>query len=383
MKTITAALVCAAILPLGPFARGDAPSGTEGENVWTLTPLEDGSASILSKGNWQFEAAWWGNNILRISSHKAGEGVLDWDDIVLRKGDETISDLGVQIGFCALASAPITEFYCNKVESMGTWGVRANKTIERVRASGPRLTTLSTECFSNCPKLTTVKLDFPNLRTIDVQAFANCTSLKADVTDILNPAVTNIDYMAFYNVKGLSGDLVLTNIQTIGGSAFIQTGLTSLHLAGPLSTMDAVFYACDAITNATFDLAEDVTTGTSFWGGPGAPFERIRFLRKPFGAESMTNLIGFVKGLTDPKACQIRVSRQQWPLEERQACGWWWPATKEGGLSDEELAAKPDGCLGYAEGAPTDWPVMGAKRRAWIVHEPSPYDKAGFIIRIR
>ncbi len=97
----------------------------------------------------------------------------------------------------------------------------------------------------------------------------------------------------------------------------------------------------------------------------------------------MTNMLGYVKKLTDPKACRILVSRNQWSVEERQASGWWRPATKEGGLSDEELAAKPQGCLGYTEVKMSGWPIDGALRRAWIVHEASPYDKKGFCIKIR
>lgn len=97
----------------------------------------------------------------------------------------------------------------------------------------------------------------------------------------------------------------------------------------------------------------------------------------------MTNMLGYVKKLTDPKACRILVSRNQWSVEERQASGWWRPATKEGGLSDEELAAKPQGCLGYTEAKQSGWPIDGVLCRAWIVHEASPYDKGGFCISIR
>ena len=384
-RLATATIVCVTLLGGVYSLRAEAGEGSSaGErNVWTL------SDGYLWKGDWKIKASWNSNSkILRIEKDgMEGRGILDWDDLILKEGENEIEDLGVQVGFQGLASASITEFHCNKMQDCGSWGFKGNTTLKRVRASGPMLTVINGECFSGCASLEEVKFDFPNLRTIHGNAFSGCTNLKANVADILNSSVTTIDSMAFYNVKGLAGELTLTNVQSLGGSTFKETGLTKLYLAGPLASIpEAAFYNddCAGITNATFDLAENATVQASaFRGGRGAPFEQIRFLRKPFGASSMTNMLGYVKKLTDPKACRILVSRNQWSVEERQASGWWRPATKEGGLSDEELAAKPQGCLGYTEAKQSGWPIDGVLGRAWIVHEASPYDKGGFCISIR
>lgn len=385
-RLTTATIVCATLLGGGMCSlcaeTGEGASTGE-RNVWTL------SDGYLQKDGWKIMASWTpSTKILRVENkNMEGSGILDWDDLILKKGEEEIEDLGVQVGFQGLATAAVTEFRCNKMEGMGTWGFKGNKTLERVCAGGPRLTAIDSECLAGCPKLAAVKFDFPNLRRVYGSAFSSCTSLRAAAADILNSAVTSVEGMAFYNVAGLTGELTLTNIQTLGWSAFKETGLTKLYLAGPLESIpEGAFYndTCAGITNATFDLAENATVHAyAFRGGRGAPFERIRFLRKPFGASSMTNMLGYVKKLTDPKACQIRVSRNQWSMEERQSSGWWRPATKEGGLSDEELAAKPQGCLGYTEAKLSGWPINGVVRRAWIVHEPSPHDKPGFCVRIR
>lgn len=385
-RLIAATAICATLLggSVCSLRAETSEGGNAGErNVWTL------SDGYLQKDGWKIKASWTpSTKILRVEYENIeGSGILDWDDLILKIGEEEIEDLGVQVGFQGLATAAVTEFRCNKMQAMGTWGFRGNKTLERVRAGGPRLTAIDSECFAGCSKLAAVKFDFPNLRKVGGTAFFNCTRLKAAAADILNSAVTNVEGMAFGNVAGLTGELVLTKIQALGGSAFKQTGLTKLYLAGPLESIpDAAFYndSYAGITNATFDLAENATVHAyAFRGGSGAPFERIRFLRKPFGASSMTNLLGYVKKLTDPKACQIRVSRWLWSMEERQASGWWRPATKEGGLSDAELAAKPRGCLGYTEVKMSGWPIDGAVRRAWIVHETSPHDKEGFCVLIR
>ena len=385
-RLIAATAICATLVGGGVCAlraeTGEGGNAAE-RNVWTL------SDGYLQKDGWKIKASW--NRYTKIllvqNENIEGSGILDWDDLILKIGEEEIEDLGVQVDSEGLATAAVTEFRCNKMQAMGTWGFKGNKTLERVRAGGPRLTAIEQGCLRECPKLAEVKFDFPNLRMVFEQVFTGCTSLRADVKDILNPAVTSFAQTAFYNVAGLTGELTLTNIQSLAALAFHNTGLSKLYLAGPLESIpEKAFYndSCAGITNATFDLAENATVhANAFRGERGAPFERIRFLRKPFGASSMTNMLGYVKELTDPKACQIRVSRNQWSMEERQASGWWRPATKEGGLSDAELAAKPRGCLGYTEVKMSGWPIDGAVRRAWIVHETSPHDKEGFCVLIR
>ena len=387
-RLTTATIVCATLLGMCSLCAetGEGASAGEG-NVWTLSDgylQKDGQ-----QDGWKIKASWnlYTKILLVKDENIEGSGILDWDDLILKIGEEEIEDLGVQVDTEGLTTAAVTEFRCNKMKCMGIRGFKGNQTLERVCAGGPRLTALEIGCLKECPKLAAVKFDFPNLRRVRSQVFTGCPSLRVAAADILNPAVTHVEQTAFYKVAGLTGELTLTNIQELSSWAFWDTGLTKLYLAGPLESIsDKAFYNdnCAGITNATFDLAENATVHAyAFRGGIGAPFERIRFLRKPFGASSMTNMLGYVKELTDPKACQIRVSRNQWSMEERQASGWWRPATKEGGLSDEELAAKPQGCLGYTEAKLSDWPINGAVRRAWIVHEPSPYDKGGFCVLIR
>ena len=276
-RLATATIVCVTLLGGVYSLRAEAGEGSSaGErNVWTL------SDGYLRKGDWKIKASWDSNNkILRIEKDgMEGSGILDWDDLILKEGENEIEDLGVQVGFQGLASASITEFHCNKMQDCGSWGFKGNTTLKRVRASGPMLTVINGECFSGCASLEEVKFDFPNLRTIYDNAFSGCTSLKANVADILNSSVTTIDSMAFYNVKGLAGELTLTNVQSLGGSTFKETGLTKLYLAGPLASIpEAAFYNddCAGITNATFDLAENATVQASaFRGGRGAPFEQI------------------------------------------------------------------------------------------------------------
>lgn len=366
---------------------GEGGNAAEG-NVWTL------SGGILSKGDWRFPAEWQAaKKILNVTGYTDGSGVLDWDGFVLRMEGQMISDLAVNLVWNVFAAAPITEFRCDKA-IFDSWAFRGNKSLVSVRAGGPRMTILQVECFANCTSLTNVVFDFPNVKAVGYGVFSGCTSLKADVMDILNPGITTID-AAFYgtsNVAGLTGTLTLTNVTSIAKRAFNGTGLTGVYLAGPCTNIqDGVFFNCTSLREATFDLAPDarVETDNTFggiWGS--APLERIRFLRKPFDAVSMTNLFTAssknIRSLTAANALVIGVSRSQWPKEEREACAWWRPATAET-LTETELAAMPQGCMGIAEIRFPDgmYAIGGKTRRAWIVHEASPHDKGGFYLRIR
>lgn len=246
--------------------------------------------------------------------------------------------------------------------------------------------------------VTNVVLDFPNLTNVAGYVCYNLKTLKSDVMDILKPGVVAVGNNAFYNCYELTGTLTLTNVQTIGANAFYACkGLSEIYLAGPCAGLGSqAFYECEGLKRATFDLAENATVGSKAFGKWSPPaFESIRFLRKPFDAASMTNLLfnasgdyGTSRPLTAENACKVYVSKLQWPLEERQACEWWRPATAET-LSEEELAAKPQGCIGVAEIVLSKdddvWSYRrsGTTQRAWIVHQASPYDKAGMIIVVR
>ena len=61
------------------------------------------------------------------------------------------------------------------------------------------------------------------------------------------------------------------------------------------------------------------------------------------------------------------------------ASGYWEPAAAESGLTEEELAQKPGRCLGIVDVSPD----ANKKRRAWVIHRASPYDKPGFCVLVR
>lgn len=288
----------------------------------------------------------------------------------------------------------IVEFYCDVVSEMGRSCFNGCTSMTKAEFAGSA-DSLKDALFRE-NTATNVVFDFPNLTNVSGYAFYNRKTLKADVMDILKPGVVAVAGAAFYNCFELTGTLTLTNVQTIGASAFyVCNNLSEIYLAGPCADIGSeAFYDCSGLKRATFDLAENATVGSQTFGKWHPPeFESIRFLRKPFGAASMTNLLFNATGpdkarpLTAENACTVYVSKIQWPAEERAACEWWRPATAET-LSEEELAAKPKDCLGVAEivlSTDTVWKdkLRGTTQRAWIVHKASPYDRAGMILVVR
>lgn len=324
-------------------------------------------------------------------------GVLDLrSPLRIDDGTDVTEFKSVKFSRSAFGSATdLVDVYCDVVDEMGASCFNGCTSLTNVYLAGA-VDTLNASLFQNS-SVTNVVLDFPNLTNVANHVFYNRKTLKSDVMDILKPGVVAVGGNSFYNNFELTGTLTLTNVQTIGGSAFYTcNGLSEIYLAGPCADLGSQsFYDCSGLKRATFDLAENATVGDQTFGKWSPPaFESIRFLRKPFNAASMTNLLFNASGdkytkrpLTADNACTVYVSKKQWTDEERAACEWWRPATADT-LSEEELAAKPQNCLGVAEIVLSDSTVWNYKRcgttqRAWIVHQASPYDKAGMVLVVR
>ena len=108
-----------------------------------------------------------------------------------------------------------------------------------------------TGTFGFCgAKLKTVLLNCPKLATIGADTFKN-DSLSVDVSYVCPPSVMSIGNYAFSGTS-VTGILVLTNLTSIGTSAFHSSGLQEIEIAGPLETIQG-FYYNRGLTNATFN----------------------------------------------------------------------------------------------------------------------------------
>lgn len=402
-RTVVAAPVRVAAVVLAAVAATSA-SATEwtyssadkaiSDGQWTLSvkSLDKASGTIqLGDGSTKCVTGW------SQPSDETKSGVIDLRSPLVLKvdGEDDVEIASVKLGNGAFSgSADVIDFYCDVVSEMGRSCFNGCTALAKVEIGGSA-GVLSAQVFQGSA-ITNATISFPNLTNVANHVFYNRKTMKADVMGILAPGVTDIGGCAFYNCYELTGTLTLTNIHTFGGEPFYACkGLSEIFLAGPCSELgNQAFYDCSGLKRATFDLAEDVTVGSQTFGKWSPPaFESIRFLRKPFNAASMTNVLYNASGrnnarkLTAENACKVYVSKRQWPAEEREACGWWRPATAET-LSEEELAAMPQGCIGVAEIVLPNEDVWGnlkgCTQRAWIVHKASPYDKsAGMVIVVK
>lgn len=278
-------------------------------------------------------------------------------------------------------------------QSGGTFG---GESFKKIHLSGTRVTKVGAGVFYGCSGLKTLVLDFPNLRDIGNNAFYRCAALDQDIMQIVRPGVTNIGDNAFTGdggfLTGLTGTLILTNIQSIGDAAFRGcSGLSGLDLRGPLGKFDRSFDKCTGLKTATLDLPALTNIHASCFSG--VSFEDVYFVGKPVcglvgGASGKLVTVGTALGALlvgvfensnpDPaNYCRLHVSKVQWPE-------WSQSDLVLTDFTDKEAAnPPPEGCFGVFQGYKNDGYHYPLLRKAWWVKWMSPKDPSGFQIRIR
>ncbi len=189
---------------------------------WTY----DETAQTVTDGKWVIAVTAYdpaaGTMTLGAITTAAGDGVLDLRDMVV--GDVAITGLTFP-GSEAWKSAAVTNFYANNVAGKyvpsmlrGNTGLQVfeleSETIEQIRCSDWSL--------RGCSALGKVVFKCPNL------LFWNQDSWGCPIDgvvsnafhDMVNPGVTNVGTKMLANFKKMTGDMILTNLQFIGGSAF-------------------------------------------------------------------------------------------------------------------------------------------------------------------
>ena len=149
--------------------------------------------------------------------------------------------------------------------------------LTSVRIASDDLTQLPRYVFSNCTLLSNVVIRASNLRDIGVGCFIYCVAITNDVADIVNPGVTNIGDGAFNFCYKLTGTLTLTNLQSVGTSAFDSAGMTGIDISsdGLTQLPNHVFASCGS-------LAQVVLRAPNLQNLGPAAF---------YGASVMTNLV--------------------------------------------------------------------------------------------
>ncbi len=212
-------------------------------------------------------------------------GALDLRGLKLKSDKGIIEVKSLSIGKNLLRkNSAVSEFYADKVSSVGYCAFSRAEKLERVILSGSADTipngsyathpAIRSGVFSDCPALKEVVLDLP-LKRIGDAAFAGSTNLSSDVAKIVPRSIESIGTSAFWNCPRLRGELVTDRIKSVGGTAFLCAGFDSIRLgcddalaefpkggsSGGVSY--GVFTVCPNLTNLEVRAAGLVSLGSN------------------------------------------------------------------------------------------------------------------------
>ena len=256
----------------GAATRLSATTHGPGTAYWTYYPagatLPDGTiygtgTNVLADGNWVLRVG-----VLNASDHTlqltkylagAGECNLGPDSVITDAGGNfyTITATGAA-AFSGNATITGMVFPATLVSFSGNNHCFFDgcKTLRRVVLHAPGLTKIGSYNFRNCTALAEADFDLPSLATNDYSAFVGCSALVADIATVCPPTVTCLGGNAFNGCSKLYGELVLTNLASLGGADFSGCGgLTSARLAS--ATLTSIpglsFFNCTSLSNVVLD----------------------------------------------------------------------------------------------------------------------------------
>lgn len=393
---------------------------------WTFTPGAENPNIIgtITDGQWTLKvtgfdkengvlkfANWWGKSIINAwtaPADSALSGVLDLRRplTVVDEAGERHAIANVVAGQSAFTgSSDLVALYCDILSFNGkdTSQFASNPNLTRIEIGGDA-DSLQGLLLNRNPKLKTVKIDFPAMRSIGSSNGQNIFGTQTtpdpiDVGTIAVPSVTNLfDYSLSRSF--IVGNLVLTNIVSMGVGAFNSASLTNVFLAGPLTKLNDNVFKGSTITNVVLDLPE-LAEVSSLAFSKQKYIRRVELVRTPADMGQVTNVIaaaasgntnlgenGYqVSGKWLPNNLRIYVSKRQWVPSEAETYSAENPTGfflgKETFTDKEKQMIAADPTLKGAFGVCVKVVNGTLKRRAFFVHKKSPYDKGGLCIRIR
>ena len=380
--------------------------GTITDGQWTLKVTEfDKANGVLKFANM------WGKSIIKAwtaPADSALSGVLD-----LRSPLTVVDEAGARHAIANVVagqsaftgSSDLVALYCDILSFNGkdTRQFASNPNLMRIEIGGDA-DSLQGLLLNRNPKLKTVKFDFPAVRSIGSSNGQNIFGIDTspdpiDVGTIAVPSVTNLFNYAL-NRSFIVGNLVLTNIVSMGTGAFNGASLTNVFLAGPLTKLNEYVFKGSTITNVLLDLPE-LAEVSSLAFNEQKYIRRVELVRTPADMGQVTNVIaaaasgntnlgenGYqVSGKWLPNNLRIYVSKRQWVPSEAETYSAENPTGfflgKETFTDKEKQMIAADPTLKGAFGVCVKVVNGTLKRRAFFVHKKSPYDKGGLCIRIR
>ena len=394
---------------------------------WTFTPGNEAPNVIgtVTDGQWTLKvtgfdkangvlkfANLWGKSIIKdwtAPADSALSGVLD-----LRSPLTVVDEAGVRHAIAKVVagqsaftkSSDLVAFYCDILSFNGVdaYQFANNANLTRIEIGGDA-DSLQSNLLTSNPNLKTVKFDFPALRSIgssnqEKTIFGDQTNPDPiDVGTIAVPSVTNLSNYAL-NRSFIVGNLVLTNIVSMGVGAFANASLTNVFLAGPLTKLNDNVFKGSTITNVVLDLPELAEVSNTAFSDQKY-IRRVELVRPLVDMGLVTKVIAaaasgntnlgengyLVSGTWLPNNLRIYVSKRQWVPSEAETysaenpTGFFLGAGTFTDTEKQMIAADPTlkGAFGVCVRV-----VNGTlKRRAFFVHKKSPYDAISMSIRIR
>lgn len=393
---------------------------------WTYTPGKEAPNVIgtITDGQWTLKvtgfdkangvlkfANWWGKSIIKAwtaPADSALSGVLDLrSPLGVTDGDGVRTEIrSVVAGKSAfLGPSDLVAFYCDILafSANADSAFQGNANLTRIEIGGDA-DSLPGLLLNRNPKLKTVKFNFPVMRSIGNTNGQSIFGTETDpdpidVGTIAVPSVTNI-FKSALSHSCIGGNLVLTNIVSMGVSAFYNASLTNVFLAGPLTKLNDNVFKGSTITNVVLNLSQ-LAEVSSLAFNEQKYIRRVELVRTPADMGQVTNVIAaaawgntnlgengyLVSGKWLPNNLRIYVSKKQWvpsaaeTYSEDNPTGFFLGAGTFTAKEKQMIAADPT--LRRAFGVCVRVVNGTLKRRAFFVHKKSPYDNGGLSIIIR
>ena len=401
-----------------------AVSSARADNVWTYDSSTN--PKTISNGNWTItlinDHTDIENGVIQLGNITAGSGVLDLLNLTVDGNPITSIMFHSNSGSYATSwkTWDISDFLIDAFDSVAddrhnTLVFGGNANIKNIEITGGNVTSIRTEFssmtgltnvvlrlpnlqtlgaynqnsgFYNCTALKRVVLDCPKLYSLGQNVYGNCTALEGDVGDYIPPSVTNFWQNLQFTAAGVTGTLVLTNLQSVNYMNFSGIGDTRITFTGTSLAGSQMFrqrwgdvtLIAPELTNMVFNtsyvwISCTITNFTVY----------LPKLEAAVALGSTVKTVTFLNAAPEKSLVQTlagNFTASNYGLDKigtiycSEKMGW-----KE--IADDMTSTessspyKPDGCFGVLHDAT-------GKTRAWLVHRDSPYYKEpGFVIMVR
>ncbi len=405
-----------------------AVSSARADNVWTYDSSTN--PKTISNGNWTIQLI---NDytdiesgVIQLGNITAGSGVLDLRS--LKVGGNPITSIMFHSNSGAYATSwktwDISDFLIDAFDSVAadrhnTLVFGGNSNIKNIEISGGNVTSFSIELsgmkgltnavirlpalqtfgasnqdsgFYNCTALKRVVLDCPKLYSLGQNVYGNCTALEGDVGDYIPSGVTNFFKNGQFSAVGVTGTLVLDNLQSANFQSFagvdsvrITFSGTTLYNTSPFNGRDVlkdVTYIAPECTNMQFNSqyvwnnCNSITNVTLYIPKVEAVFRWPKSV-KTYWFQNEALSAEIVNGICNFSGTEMRTIATYGTIYCSKRMGWKDIATE---MTDDEKAAAPDGCFGVFK----DTNAYNQSYGMWMVDRDSPYYKeSGFVIMVR